>query len=77
MIKPLTMGLIVIPVVVLTAAPAWAYVDPGVGGMFYQLVILAAAAVGGFFAVFKTKLKNKFRGRKTDQTDPGNDSPTE
>ncbi len=53
------------------AAPAQAYVDPGTGGMLYQLVIMAAAVVAGGFAIFKTKLRNFFAKSKGEEADPG------
>lgn len=46
---------------------AHAYVDPGVGGMLYQIIILVGAAVASFFAVFRNKLKNMLKGKRADE----------
>ena len=54
---------------IIWASPAQAYVDPGIGGMFYQIVVLLGAAVAGFFAIFRNKLKNLFGGAKSKRAD--------
>lgn len=61
--------ILIILAALLFSAPqsAHAYVDPGVGGMFYQIVILLGAAVATGFAVFRNKLKSMFGGKKDDE----------
>ncbi len=46
---------------------AHAYVDPGVGGMIYQIIILVGAAVASALAVFRNKIKSLFGGKRTDE----------
>ena len=43
---------------------AYAYIDPGVGGMLYQIVILIIGAIAGYFAVVKRFLKKWFKKDK-------------
>jgi hypothetical protein len=54
---------------VLAAAPAWAYIDPGTGSLLVQsaLAIIAAALVGGRAAWYK--LKSFFSRRRADAAD--------
>lgn len=54
------------------AAPAMAYVDPGVGGMFYQILLLVGATVAGFLAAFRSKISAYF-SKKRDQADNTDD----
>jgi hypothetical protein len=53
----------------LAAAPAWAYIDPGTGSMLVQslLAIIAVALVAGRSAW--EKVKSFFSRRKDDATD--------
>jgi hypothetical protein len=46
---------------------ALAYIDPGTGGLFYQVIILVIGAIAGYFAFFKRKIRGLF-GRK--EVDP-------
>ena len=39
---------------------AHAYVDPGTGGMVYQILVLVGAAATGALAVFRNKIKAMF-----------------
>lgn len=48
-----------------TRGNAYAYVDPGTGGMFYQIVILVFAVVAGYFAVFKRFIMGIFKKDRT------------
>lgn len=56
------------------AQPAQAYVDPGVGGMVYQVLIMIGAVFVTGFAVFRNKIKALFgrgKGDKAkDESDP-------
>lgn len=44
-----------------TSGNAYAYVDPGAGGVFYQIIVLVFAVVAGYFAVFKGFIKRIFK----------------
>ena len=46
--------------VFLSPTDAFAYVDPGTGGLLYQVLILFAGVVAGYFAFFKRFLKSLF-----------------
>ncbi len=49
---------------------AYAYVDPGTGGMFYQIIILLFGAIAAYFAIFRRYIKNLFSRKKaTDEED--------
>ncbi len=48
------------------AADVYAYVDPGIGGTIYQIIILVIGGVGVLIVAFKNKLLRIFRkNRKT------------
>lgn len=44
--------------------PAYAYTDPGVGGVLYQIVIIVLSGIGLFVISLKTKLFGIFRKNK-------------
>jgi hypothetical protein len=48
---------------------AYAYVDPGTGGMFYQIIILVIGAIAGYFAIFKKFFKKLFKKKDTSEKD--------
>lgn len=48
---------------------SYAYVDPGTGGMFYQIIILVIGAIAGYFAIFKKFFKKLFKKRDTSEKD--------
>ena len=48
---------------------AYAYVDPGTGGMFYQIIILVIGAIAGYFAIFKKFIKKLFKKKDTSEKD--------
>lgn len=50
--------------ILLSATGALAYVDPGVGGMFYQILLLVGATVAGFLAAFRSKISAYFARKK-------------
>jgi hypothetical protein len=60
--------LIATGLLVVLSDTAHAYVDPGVGGMFYQIVILVIGVIAGYFAVAKRFLRRILR-RDTDEED--------
>lgn len=74
--KTLTAAWLTPALLCLTQVPAHAYVDPGVGGMFYQILLLAGVAVAGFFAAFRTKISAYF-SRKKDPAKAPHDGPTD
>ncbi len=43
---------------------AHAYIDPGIGGMFYQIIILIFGVVVAYLAVFKRYVKSFLSKRK-------------
>ena len=43
---------------------AYAYIDPGTGGMFYQIIILLFGAIVAYLAIFKRYIKNFFSKKK-------------
>jgi hypothetical protein len=53
-------------VLVLLAAPAHAYVDPGAGSLLLQLII---GGIGGAFVAFKL-FWGRFRARRKPETPP-------
>ena len=58
-------GLItVIFILLLSRGTAYAYIDPGTGGMFYQIIILVFGAAVAYFAIFKRYIKNFFSRKK-------------
>ncbi len=55
---------IILPLLLLAApGAAHAYVDPGMGGMFYQVLVMVGAAAAGALAIFRNKIK-AFFGKK-------------
>jgi hypothetical protein len=48
---------------------SYAYVDPGTGGMFYQIIILVIGAIAGYFAIFKKFFKKLFKKKDTSEKD--------
>jgi len=54
---------------VLLTDNAYAYVDPGVAGTLYQIVILIFLGIGAFFAAFKNAIFNFFRLKKNKKID--------
>ena len=44
---------------------AYAYIDPGTGGIVLQVIIGAIAAIGIFFNKVKIKIKDKFKKLKS------------
>lgn len=57
---------------ILSPGAAEAYVDPGTGGLFYQIIVLVLGAVAGYFAVAKRFIKRFFGRRPKDSDDPDN-----
>ncbi|MFC1769936.1 hypothetical protein ACFLZI_02625 [Nitrospirota bacterium] len=49
---------------------AQAYIDPGTGGAFYQVLILIIGAIVGYFALFRDYLKRMFRKKRPDKDNP-------
>lgn len=68
----LRLALAALALSLLQAKPAYAYVDPGTGGMLYQIVILVLGAVAAYFAILKRYVKGFFsRSKKrTDEDTP-------
>jgi hypothetical protein len=48
---------------------SYAYVDPGTGGMFYQIIILLIGAIAGYFAIVKKFFKKLFKKKDTSEKD--------
>jgi hypothetical protein len=48
----------------LSNGKAHAYIDPGTGGMLYQIIILIFGAAVAYFAIFKRYIKNFFSKKK-------------
>jgi hypothetical protein len=47
-----------------SGAQALAYIDPGSGGMLYQVAILAIGAFLGYLAFLKDRIKGIFLGKR-------------
>jgi hypothetical protein len=60
--------IIVFAVLLLFSDTAYAYIDPGVGGALYQVIILIIGAIAGYFAVVKRYLKKWF-GKDKDKSE--------
>jgi hypothetical protein len=60
----LSIAALALIVLLLWQGTAYAYIDPGAGGLFYQVIILLIGAVAGYFAVFKGFIKNLFSSKK-------------
>jgi hypothetical protein len=58
-------------VVLLFAEPAYAYADPGTGGLLYMIIVASAAIIGSYLAFFKDYVKRIFK------REPGKDSNDE
>lgn len=43
---------------------AYAYIDPGIGSMLLQSLLVIFAAIATFFSVFWSKIKNFFSKKK-------------
>ena len=54
----------VIFILLLFGGKAHAYIDPGMGGMLYQIIILLLGAALAYLAVFKRLIKNFFSKKK-------------
>lgn len=46
-----------------------AYIDPGVGGMFYQVILLIIGAIVSYLAVFRQSIKNMFGKKNKEKED--------
>ncbi len=58
--------LIMLGVLILTAQPARAYLDPGSGSFFLQILLGGIAGIGVAFSLFWQKILIFFRLRKAD-----------
>jgi hypothetical protein len=56
--------LLLILLILSLTADAYAYVDPGIGGTIYQIIILVIGGVGVLLVTFKNKLFRIFRKNK-------------
>jgi hypothetical protein len=59
-------ALLVCFVMLLTEAPAQAYLDPGTGSMVFQVLLGGFAAIGVFVKLFWHSLTDRFRRRPPD-----------
>lgn len=66
----LIMSLIALCILMLSANPAYAYLDPGTGSMVVQAVIAAVAAVSVSIGIFRRRLISLF-GRIFGRKDSG------
>jgi hypothetical protein len=48
---------------------AFAYIDPGTGGMLYQIIILVIGAILGYFAIAKNFIRKILGLKKKDPDD--------
>lgn len=48
---------------------AQAYIDPGSGGLVYQVLILVLGLIGGYFAFLKKFIKSFFASKRSKTTD--------
>jgi hypothetical protein len=62
--KRIVVGLLVILLTTQVTEYAYAYTDPGVGGVLYQITILVFSGIGFLIVSLKTKLFGIFRKRK-------------
>lgn len=54
---------------VMSGSSVYAYVDPGIAGTLYQIVILIFLGIGAFFAAFKNVIFNFFKLKKNKKID--------
>lgn len=64
--SPVRLVTLFVVVVVVWPRPAYAYVDPGLGGMLYQIGYLVVAATIGYFAFLRDTIRSWFRRRGFD-----------
>jgi len=62
--KRIVVGCLVILLTIQVTEYAYAYADPGVGGVLYQITILVFSGIGFLIVSLKTKLFGIFRKRK-------------
>jgi hypothetical protein len=62
MYKIVTSGVILFGSLVISSAPAHAYLDPGTGSMILQGIIGTVAAGFAFFSLFFQRIKKKISG---------------
>lgn len=66
----LKLGLILLLLILLFYQDiSYAYVDPGTGGLFYQIIVLIFGVIAGYFAIFKKFLKKLFKKKDTPDKD--------
>ncbi|WP_338601297.1 hypothetical protein [Desulfoferula mesophila] len=56
-------SIVLFVILLVVPSAAHAYVDPGTGGMIYQIIILLGAAVSGVITIFRKKIMAFFRSR--------------
>ena len=69
--KPVRIIYLMAIIMFLFAKPAYAYADPGTGGLLYMIIVAFAAIIGSYLAFFKDYVKRIFK------RDPGKDSNDE
>jgi predicted neutral ceramidase superfamily lipid hydrolase len=69
--RPLRIIYLVTIIMFLFARPAYAYADPGTGGLLYMIIVASAAIIGSYLAFFKDYVKRLFK------REPGKDSDDE
>ncbi len=58
--------------VLLGIEPAYAYVDPGTGGLLYQVIVVFLAVLVSYLTIFKDLIRKLFKrpaGKQSDEED--------
>ena len=66
LIKPVAVFSLSIVIVCIACGSAYAYVDPGTGGLLYQIVFIIIALVGSYLGFLRNFIKRVF-GQKGQQ----------
>lgn len=64
----------VLPVLALSATPAYAYLDPGTGSMLVQALVAGLAVASAGVAAFWTRIRQLFSGRRKPADSEHNDA---
>lgn len=60
---------VILVFVLVAPAPAWAYIDPGSGSFFVQMLLAGLLGLGMTLRMYWRRIKEFFRGRDTSADD--------
>ena len=70
MSRPMWYMMAVFLLLIVSEDAAFAYIDPGTGGMLYQVLVLIFGAIAAYFVFLKRYIKGLFtRTQKSDEED--------